>query len=180
MKADLDADKTPEGEGKRENIDSLTSGIADFVQSQQEQGLDDHELLSDYLSTVSLLTDMDNDDSSSDKMTLMTIHSAKGLEFGTVFIVGMEENIFPSLMSADSKRGLEEERRLLYVAITRAEHHCYLYVRKMAEQPYAIMADGTESLGKMTTTRSISLIPEVILGATSILVTVVACRTHVL
>lgn len=126
MKADLDADKTPEGEGKRENIDSLTSGIADFVQSQQEQGLDDHELLSDYLSTVSLLTDMDNDYSSSDKMTLMTIHSAKGLEFGTVFIVGMEENIFPSLMPADSQRGLEEERRLLYVAITRAEHHCYL------------------------------------------------------
>ena len=126
MKADLDADKTPEGEGKRENIDSLTSGIADFVQSQQEQGLEDHELLSDYLSTVSLLTDMDNDDSSSDKLTLMTIHSAKGLEFGTVFIVGMEENIFPSLMSADNQRGLEEERRLLYVAITRAEHHCYL------------------------------------------------------
>ena len=126
IKTELNADMTPEGESKRENIDSLMSGIADFVQSQQEQGQSEHALLSDYLSTVSLLTDMDNTDQSDDKLTLMTIHSAKGLEFGTVFIVGMEENIFPSLLSADNQRGLEEERRLLYVAITRAEHHCYL------------------------------------------------------
>ena len=83
-------------------------------------------LLTDYLANVSLMTDQDSDDSSDDKVTLMTIHAAKGLEFGTVFIVGLEENIFPSQMSVGSMRELEEERRLLYVAITRAEKHCYL------------------------------------------------------
>lgn len=126
MKADLDQDKSVEGQSKRENIDSLTSGIADFVQSQREADLGSNISLTDYLATVSLLSDVDGSDASEDKITLMTIHSAKGLEFKTVFIVGLEENIFPSLLSADSAQGIEEERRLLYVAVTRAEQHCYL------------------------------------------------------
>ena len=126
IKADLAADRTAEGDSRRENLDSLISGIADFVQAQREDDQGDHVLLADYLANVSLMTDQDSDDSSDDKVTLMTIHAAKGLEFGTVFIVGLEENIFPSQMSVGSPRDLEEERRLLYVAITRAERHCYL------------------------------------------------------
>ena len=126
IKADLATDRTAEGDSRRENLDSLISGIADFVQAQREDGQEEHVLLTDYLANVSLMTDQDSDDSSDDKVTLMTIHAAKGLEFGTVFIVGLEENIFPSQMSVGSMRELEEERRLLYVAITRAEKHCYL------------------------------------------------------
>lgn len=124
--ADLASDQSVEGQSRRENLDGLTSSIAEFVEAQQEDGLGDHTSLTDYLSTVSLLTDADNDDGSDDKVTLMTIHAAKGLEFPTVFVVGMEENIFPSQMSVGTARELEEERRLLYVAITRAERHCYL------------------------------------------------------
>ena len=87
----------------------------------------DHVSLTDFLQEVSLMTDLDSDgDSDEPKVVLMTIHAAKGLEFKTVFVVGLEENIFPSPMCSDSLRGLEEERRLLYVAITRAEKHCYL------------------------------------------------------
>lgn len=126
IKADLAVDKSPEGESRRENLDSLVSGIADFVQAQREDGQEQYVLLADYLASVSLMTDQDSDDSSDDKVTLMTIHAAKGLEFGTVFIVGLEENIFPSQMSVGTVKDLEEERRLLYVAITRAERHCFL------------------------------------------------------
>lgn len=126
VKADLAADRTAEGDSRRENVDSLISGIADFVQAQREDGHEDHVLLTDYLANVSLMTDLDSDDTSDDKISLMTIHSAKGLEFGTVFVVGLEENIFPGQMSVGSSEDLEEERRLLYVAITRAEKHCYL------------------------------------------------------
>jgi len=126
IKGDLWKDQSPEGDARRENVESLISGMASFVQAQQEDGEGDHIHLTDYLSTVSLMTDADNDDNSDDKVTLMTIHAAKGLEFNTVFVVGLEENIFPSLMSVDSIKDLEEERRLLYVAITRAEKHCYL------------------------------------------------------
>lgn len=126
VKADLEQDKTVEGQSKRENIDSLISGIADFVQSQREADQGNNIALTDYLATVSLLSDMDGSDASDDKITLMTIHSAKGLEFKTVFIVGLEENIFPSQLALDSVQGIEEERRLLYVAVTRAEQHCYL------------------------------------------------------
>ena len=87
----------------------------------------DHVSLTDFLQEVSLMTDLDSDgDSDEPKVVLMTIHAAKGLEFKTVFVVGLEENIFPSPMCSDSMRGLEEERRLLYVAITRAEKHCFL------------------------------------------------------
>lgn len=126
IQADLAADKTAEGDSRRENLDSLLSGIADFVQSQQEDDQADHVSLNDYLATVSLMTDADNGSDSDDKVSLMTIHSAKGLEFGTVFVVGLEENIFPSLLSQNSTAELAEERRLLYVAITRAERHCFL------------------------------------------------------
>lgn len=126
IKADLISDKSPEGDSRRENVDALVSGIADFVQGQREDDQAEYAGLADYLSTVSLMTDVDSDDGNGDKLTLMTIHSAKGLEFPTVFVVGMEENIFPSIMSSGTPRELEEERRLLYVAITRAEKHCYL------------------------------------------------------
>lgn len=126
IQADLGQDKTAEGDSRRENVDALVSGMASFVQAQQEDGQGEHVLLSDYLQTVSLMTDLDSSDDSDDKVTLMTIHSAKGLEFDTVFVVGLEENIFPSLLSVDDPQKLEEERRLLYVAITRAERHCYL------------------------------------------------------
>ena len=128
IERDLAADKSPEGDSRRENIDSLMSGIAEFVQAQKEDDDAEHIHLADYLSTVSLMTDIDSDseEDSKDKITLMTIHAAKGLEFNTVFVVGLEENIFPSLLSTDNPEAIEEERRLLYVAITRAEKHCYL------------------------------------------------------
>jgi DNA helicase-2/ATP-dependent DNA helicase PcrA len=126
IKTDLAADKTAEGDARRQNVDALVSGIAEFVQGQREDDQAEYVGLSDYLSTVSLMTDMDSDDGSDDKLTMMTIHAAKGLEFPTVFVVGMEENIFPSTMSVGTPKELEEERRLLYVAITRAEKHCYL------------------------------------------------------
>lgn len=126
LAADLSADRTPEGESRRENVDELFSGIADFVQSQLEEGEGQHTHLDDYLATVSLMTDAGSDDGSDDKISLMTIHAAKGLEFKTVFVVGMEEKMFPSVMAVTTQRELEEERRLCYVAITRAEKHCYL------------------------------------------------------
>ena len=128
IERDLAADKSPEGDSRRENVDSLMSGIAEFVQAQKEDDDAEHIHLADYLSTVSLMTDIDSDseEDSKDKITLMTIHAAKGLEFNTVFVVGLEENIFPSLLSTDNPEAIEEERRLLYVAITRAEKHCYL------------------------------------------------------
>ena len=126
IKADLGKNQSAEGDARRENVESLISGMASFVQAQQEDGEGDYIHLTDYLQTVSLMTDADSDEGSDDKVTLMTIHAAKGLEFNTVFVVGLEENIFPSLMSVDNIKDLEEERRLLYVAITRAEKHCYL------------------------------------------------------
>lgn len=126
IKADLMADKTAEGDSRRENVDALVSAMAEFVQAQREDDHADETRLADYLSTVSLMTDADADNGSDDKLTMMTIHAAKGLEFPTVFVVGLEENVFPSMMSVGTPKELEEERRLLYVAITRAEKHCYL------------------------------------------------------
>lgn len=126
IEADLGQDKSVEGQSRRENVDALLSGMASFVQSQHDEGQPDRILLTDYLQTVSLMTDADNDDTGDDKITLMTVHAAKGLEFNAVFVVGMEEGIFPGLQSIDDDKNLEEERRLLYVAITRAEKHCYL------------------------------------------------------
>ena len=124
---DIYSGRNPEDISRQENLEEFLSGMQDFVESRREEDMGDQVYLPDFLQEVALLTDLDSDDGdSNDKVTLMTIHSAKGLEFPTVFIVGLEENIFPSPMCTNSMRELEEERRLLYVAITRAEKHCIL------------------------------------------------------
>jgi len=119
--------RNPEDISRQENLEEFLGGMQDFVEDRKEEGQGEHTFLPDFLQEVSLLTDLDSDDGdSNDKVVLMTIHSAKGLEFPVVFVVGLEENIFPSPLSTNSMRELEEERRLLYVAITRAEKHCFL------------------------------------------------------
>ena len=124
---DIYSGRNPEDISRQENLEEFLSGMQDFVESRKEEDMGDQIYLPDFLQEVALLTDLDSDDGdSNDKVTLMTIHSAKGLEFPTVFVVGLEENIFPSPMCTNSMRELEEERRLLYVAITRAEKHCIL------------------------------------------------------
>ena len=123
-------DRSPENLSRQENIEELVNGMHDFCATRQEEG-NEHILLQDYLSEIALLTDQDNDkDEYVPQVTLMTIHSAKGLEFKNVFVVGLEENLFPSPMSGSSYKALEEERRLFYVAITRAEEHCFLSYAK--------------------------------------------------
>lgn len=120
----------PEVLSRKENINELINGMHDFCETRLEEG-NNNILLSDYLSEVSLLTDQDEDkNEQTEKITLMTIHSAKGLEFKNVFVVGLEENLFPSAMSLYSYKELEEERRLFYVAITRAEDNCFLSFAK--------------------------------------------------
>lgn len=127
---DVCQDSSPENLSRKENIEELVNGMSDFCAQRQEEG-NPNVLLGDFLSEVSLLTDQDSDkDGDDEKITLMTVHSAKGLEFKNVFVVGMEENLFPSGMVSDSPRALEEERRLFYVAITRAEEHCFLSYAK--------------------------------------------------
>ena len=127
---DVCQDNSPENLSRKENIEELVNGMSDFCAQRQEEG-NPNVLLGDFLSEVSLLTDQDSDkDGDDEKITLMTVHSAKGLEFKNVFVVGMEENLFPSGMVGDSPRALEEERRLFYVAITRAEEHCFLSYAK--------------------------------------------------
>ena len=117
----------PDDLSRQENLEEFLGGMQDFVASRQEEDQADHVYLPDFLQEVALLTDLDSDSGDADdKVSLMTIHAAKGLEFPTVFVVGLEENIFPSPMCINSMRELEEERRLLYVAITRAEKHCIL------------------------------------------------------
>ena len=124
---DIYSGRNPEDISRQENLEEFLSGMQDFVESRREEDMADEVYLSDFLQEVALLTDLDSEDGDeNDKVTLMTIHSAKGLEFLTVFVVGLEENIFPSPMCTNSMRELEEERRLLYVAITRAEKHCIL------------------------------------------------------
>ena len=124
---DIYSGRNPEDISRQENLEEFLGGMQDFVESRREEDMGDEVYLPDFLQEVALLTDLDSDEGdSNDKVTLMTIHSAKGLEFPTVFVVGLEENIFPSPMCTNSMRELEEERRLLYVAITRAEKHCIL------------------------------------------------------
>ena len=124
---DIYSSNNPEDLSRQENLEEFLSGMQDFVESRKEEDMGDQIALGDFLQEVALLTDLDSDNGEEDdKVTLMTIHSAKGLEFPTVFVVGLEENIFPSPMCTNSMRELEEERRLLYVAITRAEKHCIL------------------------------------------------------
>ena len=114
-------DKTPEGVTRYENVQELLNGIKEFSETQKELNPDETPLLEDFLVDVALLTDADNSDDDVDQVSLMTIHASKGLEFPYVFIVGLEENLFPSQMSVNSRTDLEEERRLFYVAITRAK-----------------------------------------------------------
>lgn len=121
----------PEDMSRRENIAELINGVEVFCEMAKEEGRQSVNM-SDYLSEIALLTDMDSTaEADEPKVTLMTVHSAKGLEFKNVFIVGLEENLFPSLMFEESPRALEEERRLFYVAITRAEEHCVLSYARM-------------------------------------------------
>lgn len=124
---DIYSGRNPEDISRQENLEEFLSGVQDFVESRREEDMGDRVYLPDFLQEVALLTDLDSEGGDeNDKVTLMTVHSAKGLEFPTVFVVGLEENIFPSPMCTGSMRELEEERRLLYVAITRAEKHCIL------------------------------------------------------
>ncbi|MBR5688831.1 MAG: UvrD-helicase domain-containing protein [Prevotella sp.] len=129
ISADLFAGNDPEQLSRQQNLEEFLNGLSDFVDTRREEGREREVFLPDFLQEVSLLTDLDSDDGNESRVLLMTIHAAKGLEFPTVFIVGMEESIFPSQM-ATTMRDLEEERRLFYVAVTRAEKHCILTCAK--------------------------------------------------
>ena len=122
---EFNKDGTPEGVAKMENIEELLNGMKDFVEGQKEIA-DTTGNLAEFLEDVALATDLDADKGDSDHVALMTIHLAKGLEFSTVFVVGLEEDLFPSAMSMNTRSELEEERRLFYVALTRAEKQAYL------------------------------------------------------
>ena len=125
LKSVLMGDNTPENISRIENLDELMNAVNDFQQGKLESG-DEHCQIGDFLAETSLLTDQDMNDPDGEKVTLMTVHAAKGLEFRNVIIVGVEEDLFPSAMSMDSLAQIEEERRLLYVAITRAEVNCVI------------------------------------------------------
>ena len=122
---EFNKDGTPEGIARMENIEELLNGIKDFVEEQKEL-VDTTGSLTEFLEDVALATDLDNDKGDIDRVSLMTIHLAKGLEFPYVYIVGLEEDLFPSAMSMNTRSELEEERRLFYVALTRAEKQAYL------------------------------------------------------
>ncbi|WP_274971788.1 ATP-dependent helicase, partial [Zunongwangia profunda] len=122
---ELKKDGTPEGIARIENIEELLNGIKDFVEEQKELA-DANGSIAEFLEDVALATDMDKDTEDEDRVALMTIHLAKGLEFPYVYIVGMEEDLFPSAMSMNTRSELEEERRLFYVAVTRAEKQAFL------------------------------------------------------
>lgn len=159
VSADVYADKSPENMSRQENLEELLGSMQEFVESRMEEGRETETGLADFLREVSLQTDIESDtaDDDASRVSLMTVHSAKGLEFPTVFVVGLEENIFPSLMSMNSRRELEEERRLLYVAITRAERHCFLtyaksrfrYGRMEMEAPSRFIRDISPELFKI-------------------------------
>ena len=124
---DIMQGKDADNKAHQENLEEFLSGMQTFVAERQEEGRMDETFLTDFLQDVALLTDADSDGEKDEpRVSLMTVHAAKGLEFATVFVVGLEENIFPSQIAATTVRELEEERRLLYVAITRAEKHCIL------------------------------------------------------
>ena len=120
------SDRTPENLSRQENLQELMNGVQEFCSLREEEGNESVSLI-DFLNEISLATDQDNDkEENSDKVTMMTVHASKGLEFTNVFVVGLEEDLFPSAMCKSSEREIEEERRLLYVAITRAEKNCIL------------------------------------------------------
>ena len=130
IREELYRDMSVEGKSRQENLEALMAAVEDFVEMHLEEG-NENNGLSDFLSEVSLMSDLDNEDSGDgERITLMTVHSAKGLEFPTVFIVGLEEDLFPNSGARESLREMEEERRLLYVAITRAKDHCILSFAK--------------------------------------------------
>ncbi|MBO4806927.1 MAG: exodeoxyribonuclease V subunit gamma [Paludibacteraceae bacterium] len=128
---ELFQDRSPENMTRQQNIEELLKSIHEFCEKRQEEEGEEESLLSDFLQEVSLLTDQDNESQeNADMVTLMTVHASKGLEFKNIFIVGMEEELFPSNMSTGTEDGLEEERRLFYVAITRAEKNCIISYAK--------------------------------------------------
>ena len=127
---DIEADKTPEGKAKKENIDELMGELHGFVESKREEDLEEEYYLGNFMQEVALYTDKQNEEDDENRAALMTIHAAKGMEFPCVFVVGLEENIFPGRQAMDFPRMMEEERRLMYVAITRAERHCMLTCAK--------------------------------------------------
>lgn len=128
--ADSYQDQTPEGMSRQENLQELLGGIHEFCETRREEG-DTNISLPDFLSEVSLLTDQDTDkEADQEKVTMMTVHASKGLEFDYVFVVGLEEDLFPSAMAKNEFKGLEEERRLFYVAMTRAKEICVLSFAK--------------------------------------------------
>lgn len=142
--ADIYQDKDPENLSRQENVEELVNGLQDFCDGRKEEG-DENVTLSDYLSEVSLLSDVDSDgDDEGEKVTLMTIHSAKGLEFSNIFVTGLEENLLPNQMCSGTIAGLEEERRLFYVAITRAKKHCIVTFAK-SRMRYGKMEFSTPS-----------------------------------
>lgn len=167
-------DNSADNLSRQENVNELINGLDFFVTSRQEEG-NENVSISDYLSEVALISDQDTDKGETDdRITLMTVHSAKGLEFQTVFVVGLEENLFPSQMGSGSVREMEEERRLFYVAITRAKRHCFLTYAK-SRYRYGKMEFGnpsrfirdidrryleqvdTRSVGRMSSSASVEL-----------------------
>ena len=158
LSKDIYSSSNPEDLSRQENLEEFLGGMQDFVETRKEEDRENETGLSDFLQEVALLTDLDSDDDKEQpKVSLMTIHAAKGLEFPTVFVVGLEENIFPSPMCVNTMRELEEERRLLYVAITRAEKHCFLtcaqnrfrYGRMEYDTPSRFIKDFDPSLLKV-------------------------------
>ncbi len=152
---DIYSDRTTENVARQENVEELLGSMQEFVESRKEEGRENEIYISDFLQEVSLQTDLESEENEQEgKVSLMTVHSAKGLEFPAVFVVGMEENIFPSMLSSNNIRELEEERRLLYVAITRAEKHCmltyamnrYRYGKMEVESPSRFLCDIDPSL----------------------------------
>ena len=131
LREELYRDMSVEGKSRQENLEALMAAIEDFVEMHLEEG-NEQNGLADFLSEVSLMSDIEENDKEADddRITLMTVHSAKGLEFPTVFVVGLEEDLFPNSGARESLREMEEERRLLYVAITRAKDHCVLSFAK--------------------------------------------------
>ena len=158
MSADIYSSSEPDAIARQENLQEFVSAMRDFVDIAREEDRPKEIYLTDYLQDVALMSDLDSDGEKHSRVSLMTIHSAKGLEFPTVFVVGLEENIFPSQMSLNSQRELEEERRLLYVAITRAEKHCILtnaksrfrYGRMEFDEPSRFLGDIDASLIRTT------------------------------
>ena len=145
LSAEIFAGGDEDAKDRKENVEEFMSGLHDFVDTKTEEGRADEVYIDRFLQEVALVTDADKDDGLAsngrmgsedkpDKVSLMTIHASKGLEFNTVFVVGLEENLFPSPRACDFPRDLEEERRLFYVAITRAEEHCFLSCAKSRYQ----------------------------------------------